>query len=60
MTQNDDNGPLKEFTTPKANNIKLGYTVPNVEGNNFKLKPIFLNMLSQHILYGLAHLAIIE
>jgi hypothetical protein len=40
---------------PKEIRIQLGYTVPNVAANNFKLKPALLNMLSQHMFNGLAH-----
>jgi hypothetical protein len=49
MTENDENRPLKDFAVPKAIEIQLGYTVPNVAANNFELKPALLNMLSQHI-----------
>jgi hypothetical protein len=46
MAQNDNNRPLKEFATPKANDIQLGYTVPTIAANNFELKLALLNMLS--------------
>jgi hypothetical protein len=39
----------------KVIRIQLGYLVPNVAANNFELKPVLLNMLSQHIFNGLAH-----
>jgi hypothetical protein len=55
MTENDENRPLKDFVVPKAIGIQLDYTVPNVAANNFELKPILLNMLSQHMFNGLAH-----
>jgi hypothetical protein len=55
MAENDENRPLKDFTTPKAIGIQLGYTVPNVVANNFELKPALLNMLSQHMFNDLAH-----
>jgi Retrotransposon gag protein len=46
---------LNDFTAPKAIEIQLDYTVPNVATNNFELKPALLNMLSQHMFNGLAH-----
>jgi Retrotransposon gag protein len=55
MTENDENRPLKYFAAPKAIEIQLGYTVPNVAANNFELKPALLNMLSQHMFNSLAH-----
>jgi Retrotransposon gag protein len=55
MAENDENRPLKDFATPKAIGIQLGYTLPNVAANNFELKPALLNMLSQHMFNGLAH-----
>jgi hypothetical protein len=55
MTQNNDNKPLTEFVAPKANNIQLGYIVLAVAANNFELKPVILNMLSQYLSYGLSH-----
>jgi hypothetical protein len=55
MAENDENRPLKDFAAPKAIGIQLGYTAPNIAANNFKLKPAFLNMLSQHMFNGLAH-----
>jgi hypothetical protein len=55
MTENDENRPLKDFAAPNAIEIQLGYTVPNVAANKFKLKPALLNMLSQHMFNGLAH-----
>jgi hypothetical protein len=36
MVQNDDNRSLREFATPKANKIQLGYTVSTVGANNFE------------------------
>jgi hypothetical protein len=55
MAENDENRPLKDFTAPKAIEIQLGYTVPNVAANNFELKPALFNILSQHMFNGLAH-----
>jgi Retrotransposon gag protein len=55
MAENDENRPLKDFAAPKAIGIQLDYTVPNIATNNFELKPTLLNMLSQHMLNGLAH-----
>jgi hypothetical protein len=55
MTENDENRSLKDFVAPKAIEIQLGYTVPNVAANNFELKPALLNMLSQHMFNGLGH-----
>jgi hypothetical protein len=55
MTENNENRPLKDFATPKAIKIQLGYTVPNIAANNFELKSALLNMLSQHMFNGLAH-----
>jgi hypothetical protein len=43
MVENDENRPLKDFAASKA--IGLGYTMPNVAANNFKLKPALLNIL---------------
>jgi Retrotransposon gag protein len=40
---------------PKEIGIQLGYTVPNVATNNFELKLVLLNMLSQHMFNGLTH-----
>jgi Retrotransposon gag protein len=53
--ESNENRPLKGFAAPKAIEIQLGYTVPNVAANNFELKPALLNMLSQHMFNGLAH-----
>jgi Retrotransposon gag protein len=55
MAENDENRPLKDFVAPKEIGIQLGYTVPNVATNNFELKLVLLNMLSQHMFNGLAH-----
>jgi hypothetical protein len=55
ITENNENRPLKEFAAPKAIEIQLGYTVPNIAANNFEQKPALLNMLSQHMFNGLAH-----
>jgi hypothetical protein len=55
MSSNDDNRSLKDFATTRANDIHLGYIVPNVEANNFELKPTLLNMLFQNIFNDLAH-----
>jgi Retrotransposon gag protein len=55
MTENNENRPLKDFAAPKAIEIQLGYTVPNVAANNFELKYALLNILSQHMFNGLAH-----
>jgi hypothetical protein len=55
MAENDENRPLKDFVAPKAIGIQLGYTVPNVATNDFELKLVLLNMLSQHMFNGLAH-----
>jgi hypothetical protein len=55
MTNNDDNRPLKDFAAPRDNNIHLGYTVPNVDANNFEIKPTLLNMFSQKKFNGLAN-----
>jgi hypothetical protein len=40
MANNDDNRPLKDFVAPKSNGIYLGYTVLNVQSNNFEVGPI--------------------
>jgi Retrotransposon gag protein len=55
MADNDENCPLKYFAAPKVIRIQLGYLVPNVAANNFEMKPVLLNMLSQHMFNGLAH-----
>jgi hypothetical protein len=55
MVHNDDNRPLREFATPKADGIQLGYIVPTVEANNFELKPALSNMLSQYMFHDLAN-----
>jgi hypothetical protein len=55
MAENDENRPLKDFAVPKAIEIQLGYTVPNVAANTFELKLTLLNMLSQHMFNSLAH-----
>jgi hypothetical protein len=52
MARNDDNRPLREFASPRANDIQLGYTVPTIAANNFELKSALLNMLSQHMFHG--------
>jgi hypothetical protein len=36
MARNDDNRPLREFASPRANDIQLGYTVPTIAANNFE------------------------
>jgi hypothetical protein len=36
ITENNENHPLKEFAAPKAIEIQLGYTVPNIAANNFE------------------------
>jgi hypothetical protein len=46
MVENDENRPLKDFAASKAIGIQLGYMVPNVAANNFKLNPALLNILS--------------
>jgi hypothetical protein len=55
MEENDEYRHLKDFAAPKAIEIQLGYTVPNITVNNFELKLTLLNMLSQHMFNGLAH-----
>jgi hypothetical protein len=55
IAANDENRPLKDFAAPIAIGIQLGYIMPNVEVNNFKLKFALLNMLSQHVFNDLVH-----
>jgi Retrotransposon gag protein len=56
MAANDeDNRLLKDFTTPRAGELNMGYTVPTVAANDFELKPALINMVSQNQFAGLAH-----
>jgi hypothetical protein len=47
-TNNKDNCLLKDFTTPHAGELNIGYIIPAVQTNDFDLKSAFINMVSQN------------
>ena len=55
MAENVDDRPLRDFSAPKATEVRMGYTVPNIAANDFELKPALINMVSQNQFSGLAH-----
>jgi hypothetical protein len=49
MAANDeDKHLLKDLTAPQARELNMGYTVPAVQVNEFKLKPALINIVSQN------------
>ena len=52
--ENDiDNQPLKDFTLPRAANIKPGIVPPPIAANNFEIKATLINMVQQQQFGGL-------
>ena len=49
----NENQPLKDFTQPKAANIKPGITAPAIAANNFELKATLINMVQQQQFGGM-------
>ena len=45
---NPENRPLKDYAAPSARGLRSSITRPNVEANNFELKPALLSMVQQN------------
>ena len=43
----DDNRPLREYAVPSIAGLGLSIIRPNIQANNFEIKPIILQMIQK-------------
>jgi hypothetical protein len=51
----DPNCPLRDYTAPRADEIRLGYTAPNILTKEYQISPGWVTMVQRHVFHGLPH-----
>jgi hypothetical protein len=53
--EDNPNRPLRDFTAPKADEIQLGYTAPNILAEEYQIPSEWINAVQRTLFHRLSH-----
>jgi hypothetical protein len=48
----DPNRPLREYTAPRADDIHLGYTTPDIRADEYQINPAWISSIQRTLFHG--------